>query len=50
MEVEQPGGRPRTRWIDQIKKDVEMRGGESGINARKQEVGKYRRLEISCNC
>ena len=26
MEGKPPRGRPRTRWIDQIRKDVEMRG------------------------
>ena len=31
-------GRPLTRWIDLIRKDVEMRG-KLGRNTRKQEVG-----------
>ena len=35
MEGRLPRRRPRTRWIDQIRRDIEMRGG----NTRKQEVG-----------
>ena len=26
MEGKRPRGRPRTRWIDQIRTDIEMRG------------------------
>ena len=26
MEEKQPRGRPRTRWLDQIRKDIELRG------------------------
>ena len=26
MERKQPRGKPKTRWIDQIRKDIEMRG------------------------
>ena len=39
MEGKQPRGRPRTRWIDQIRKDLKMRGKIMGKNARKQKVG-----------
>ena len=28
MEVKWPRGRPKTRWIDQIRKDIEMRVGK----------------------
>ena len=35
MEGERPRERPRTRWIDQIRKDIEMRG----IHTGKQKVG-----------
>ena len=26
LEGKQPRGRPRNRWIDQVRKDIEMRG------------------------
>ena len=38
MEGKQPRGRPRTRWINQTRKDKEMRGKKLGRNTRKQEV------------
>ena len=28
MVEKRPRGRPITRWIDQIRKDIEMRGGK----------------------
>ena len=37
--------RPITRWIDQIKKDIEMRG--ENWEEIQQEVGDHRRLGIS---
>jgi hypothetical protein len=37
MEGKRPRGIPRTRWIDQIRKDIEM---GLGRNTRKQEMGK----------
>ena len=36
MEGKRPRGKPRTRWIDQIKKDINMRG-KLGRNIRKKE-------------
>ena len=46
MEGKQPRGRPRTKWIDQIKKDIEMRG-KIGKKYRKTGSGRKRQLEIS---
>ena len=36
-------GRSRTRWIDQIRKEM----GKLGRNIRKQEMGELKWLEIS---
>ena len=38
MEEKWPGGRTRTRWLDQIRKNIEMRG-KMGRNTRKKEMG-----------
>ena len=38
MEGEGPTGRSRTRWIYQIRKDIEI-SEKIKINTRKQEVG-----------
>ena len=40
MEGKEPRGRPRTKSIDQIRKDIEMKRGKLRRNTRKQEVGK----------
>ena len=40
MERKRPIGRPRTRWIDQIRKDKEMRGEIWEEIKKKQDVGK----------
>ena len=31
--------KPQTRWIDKIRKDIEMRGKKLGKRTRKQKVG-----------
>jgi hypothetical protein len=39
MQGKRPRGRPRTKWIDQIRKDVETRGENLVEKKIKREVG-----------
>ena len=39
LEGERPKGRPRTGWINQIRKPIDMIGEKMERNTRKQEVG-----------
>ena len=41
LEVKRPRQRPRARWIDQIRKDMEIRGGIWG------EIQEFRKLDVS---
>ena len=47
MKVKRTRRRPRTTWIGQIRKDIEMRGEKLIRNTGKQEVGEQRWPKIS---
>ena len=42
MEGKQPRGRPRTKWIDQSRKDIKIRRKKLGRNTRK-----WNRIEMA---
>jgi hypothetical protein len=44
IEGKQPRGGPRTRWTDQVRKDIEMKGGKN-VNTKQINKNKNRKWE-----
>jgi hypothetical protein len=42
----QPRGRPRARWMDQVKRDMEKRG-KKWTKVQQDGMGRQRQMEIS---